>query len=329
MRSPFAWARELLPSGAEFLDSREAAWTRAVRKPWSDGALGLRTRNLIFFSMPRDPAVVGACLRNGEGAVRACQVLLKDGRVDRVVSDRDRLDVRLHRNRKEYLAEKTPIGSALPWSAGYYSPMEGVSRFYVPGKGGTSAPLARNLNKVLSHELTHHFIDLRWIRADGGMPMAGPAAPGYWIVEGMARFVEDQAVEMGRRGVRFDLETVTSLDACAQAEAAGKLFPMADFVDMTQSRFAALEDKPLVRVKLRNTVRQPMLTSRHVFYEQAGSLAFFLMQKRGPEGRAKAVSYMRSYYRGGASREGWKRLGFADAAELTEAFRTFLRGLNH
>ena len=74
----------------------------------------------------------------------------------------------------------------------------------MPRAGSTEA-LGRALFEVLSHELTHQYIAERWVTGEG---RRSASTPGFWVVEGMARFVEDQALEMGRRGIRFDDETV-------------------------------------------------------------------------------------------------------------------------
>ncbi len=319
-RTWIRWAGELLPAGAWFVPPDDPAWKRAARPPWNQGAILLRTRNLALLSAELDPSVVGACLRNGEGAVRALESLLGCASAPETVP----MEVRLHRDRKAYLAEHAAGGGGLEWSAGNYSPSEQVSRFYVPRDEVNSEPLGRGLYEVLAHELTHHYVDARWM---AGSRSRGSRAPGYWIVEGIARFVEDQAVEMGRRALRFDDPTVPSLDAAAQVEAKGKLFDLATFVDLSQDEFHLLGGEDLVEVQLRNTLRRQIVSARNVFYEQAGSLTFFMLHRRGPEGRRALIEYLRAYYRGAPTAEGWKRLGFASAAELEREFRAFLAEL--
>lgn len=321
------WAPEILPASAEFVDPGDGTWSRAQWAPWNSETILLRTPNLLFFSRTDDPRMVGGCLRAGEGAVRACQHLLNDGAREYVGGDDDRLDIRLHRNRKDFLTERTPGGFALPWSAGYYSPSEGVSRFHVPGEGMPTAPVERNLFETLSHEITHHYIAQRWLPRQGDAGYRTGDLPGYWVVEGMARFVEDQAVEMGRRGIRFDDPTVSSLDACAQAAAAGRIFPAAELVDMDGRHFHELDDDGVLTVRLRNSAHPSYLTRRAIFYEQAGSLVFFLMNRRGDDGRRRLVRYMRSYYQGTCTADGWRDLGFESAEDLHAQFANFLSSL--
>ena len=320
------WAVEIGPAGGTFVSKDDPAWVRVSREPaWKTATIALRTRHLLFFSRTSDPAIVGPCLRNGEGAVRALDVLLQDGKPHPVVSDGDRLEVRLHANKKDYMDERPPSGGgAMSWSAGYYSPSENVSRFYLPDAKENEAARGRTLFKVLAHELTHHYIEHRHVSGKRG----GAATPGYWVVEGMARFVEDQAVEMGRRGLRFDDSTAESLDLASQLDAKGALLlPLGRFVDLSHALSYSLSTERTVEVKLRNTLSTYEISALDVFYNQAGSLCFWLMHRRGPEGRAALLSYLRAHYSGRTTPDGWRALGFADAAAMEREFRAFLAEL--
>ena len=321
------WANELLPAAAEFLDPTDA---RARRAPelWRVNTLALCTRNLVLFSFERDPAIVGACLRNGEGAVRALVKLHGETTVP-LDEDPEPLVVLLHADRDAYLRERNPDGSyAMPWSAGYYSPAEAVSRFYVPrSELGEEQPMGRNLNEVLVHELTHHYVDRRWLGLGRGNPPRGNV-PGFWIVEGFARFIEDQAVEMGRRGGKLDDPTVSSVEASAAALEVGALFPLVQLLDLTHADFATkLSDEHVLDVNLRNTLGRSRLSQRAIFYEQAGSLVFFLMNRAGAEGRAALLEYLARHYAGRLSRNSWEHLGAKEVEALEKSYHEFLRGL--
>jgi len=229
----FTWAKAIVPSGGRFLEKNNGYWSRAKNKPWTEDTLGFHTRNVLLFSRSDDINVVGECLRIGEGTVRGLESLLGKGQA----MLKEPLDVRVHKNREEYLAERTPDGGqAMPWSAGYYSPAENVSRFYVSHRGGGEGRVPLNLLKTLAHELTHHWLSMRWL----GRGSRGGAAilPGYFIVEGFARFMEDQSMEMGRRQGKLDDATVTSLDGCSQVARQDKLLNTAELVAMTQIAFS-------------------------------------------------------------------------------------------
>jgi hypothetical protein len=72
-----------------------------------------------------------------------------------------------------------------------------------------------------------------------------------------------------------------------------------------------------------------VISQRHIFYDQAGSLVFFLMYRAGPEPRAKIVEYLRSRYLGQTTPEGWKTLGYARGEALETAFKGFVDNAKH
>ena len=316
------WAKAIVPAGGEFLPSSSPVWNRVRGKsPWSKDTLGLRTKNTLLFSRTDDIEIVGMCLRVGEGTVRALEGLLGKG----AGNLSEPLDVRLHRNREEYLAEKTPSGGAMAWSAGYFSPGEGVSRFYVPDPETSAEPLGRGLSKTLAHELTHHWLSMRWL-GKGNMGRAA-VVPGYFIVEGFARFIEDQAMEMGRRAGRLDDPTVNSLDACSQVAKQKKLLDTAELVAMNQLDFGKIPEERVAVVNLRNSTGGRVLDKRALFYEQSGSLVFFLMNRCGDEGREALITYMRSHYRGGTPKDPSSQFGFESGKDMHEKFEAFLLSL--
>lgn len=329
------WARELLPASAQFVGESEGVWRNVRNRPWTDRtALAFRTPNLIVMCMDRRPTINGELVRYGEGTVQLAQALLLDGARDRVRDDRDRMILLVHESREAYLAERTPLGQASEWSAGYYSPSENLSRFYVPDRGNDRSNMEQMLG-TLAHELTHHYMSSRW--AKGGARSSG--GPGFWVVEGMAELLEDQATGMSRRGLRVDDKRAETLDimnkVISTTTRSGKsfYFPSQRFVDMTQMDFGSQlgkDEDGKIQVKLSNrTGRDAMriLDTRGVWYSQAGALTFFFMNEVGGAGRETFVEYIRLHYQGRSPREGWEMLGFESAEELDEAFRAFLESL--
>ena len=320
-----AWARETVSADASFLPPDHPARRWITRGPWSDTAavIVLRTPSVIFRSRNHDPAVVGRCLRNAEWTVRALTELLGQDTIRPLRSDHDRLDVRLHACADDYRKEEVAGGGyPMVWSAGYYSPGEGVSRFFVPAEG-LGDPLGRGLFQTLAHEITHHFVEQRWKgAAPRGESRAGTR--GYWCVEGLARFVEDQVVEMDRRGLRFDDPTVPSIDSAAQAAEKGVLFRPARLLDATGEDFGKLSTKELLRVALRNTLQTRILSSLSLFYEQSGATVFYLVNERGRDGRLAFLAYLSTYYSGQDPGPGWKALGFCDEEDCDASVKGFL-----
>jgi hypothetical protein len=318
-------AEAILPVAGEVVPPGDADWERVKAAPWDQGAFGVRTANVLLFSRERDAAVVGDCLRHAERTVRVLQGVLGGGasRTDGTAAAR-RLDVRLHKTRAEYLAELGEHARAMEWSAGYYSPAENIARFYVPRGQRSQNPLERGLEHVVIHELTHQYVSDRWLGSAKEAAHGNPERAGFWVVEGFARFIEDQVAEMDHHGERFDDETVSSLDAACRASDQGKLFPIEQFVDFSQKRFCELGEKPLAVVQLRNTIARGTLSEKSIFYEEGGSLVFYLMNKAGAEKRAALIEYMRAWYESRLDAKSWEHLGYANASELAKPYMSFL-----
>jgi hypothetical protein len=322
------WAAEIVLADASFVPAsgpiREAVRSRF----WGPGErlVVLRTPNVLFWSRSLDPLVVGRCVRNAETTCRALSLLLGEDAVVGASRDADRMNVRLHAREEEYRIEEKEGGIPEGSTAGYFSPGDGLSRFFVQGKSARD-PLGRDLYTVLAHELTHHFLEMRWRPNLGRRGGAGPRSPGYWAIEGVARFVEDQVVEMERRGMRFDDWTVPSLDATVQARAAGHVREPHRFFGITQEAFQGMDSRELLRVRLRNTLEGQILSARNLFYEQSGAMVFFLVQERGAESRAAFFRYLAAVYAGKTSATPWKDLGFESAGDFDRRFLAYLDGM--
>lgn len=328
------WALALVPSGARFLPEGDRDWLR-LSDPrdrrrgvdrrrgsiWTHDTLGLRTEHLVCFSLERNPEVVGACLRYGEGAVRTLQHFFTQDLPEKAEEADGRLEVRIHGTRETYLDE---MGSRrVEWSAGYYSALEKVSRFFIPrGRDGKVADTS--LYRVVAHELTHHFVEQRVVRNKKDLEFSRSDAPGYWVVEGIARFVEHQASDSVRAGRSFDDLTVQSIDVTAQMDRAGGIFPPGKLVELSQVAFSGLSRDSVGKVRLQHSFRSFTVNPLLLFYEQSAALAFFMLNRRGEEGREAFLDYLQDYYRGRLTKKSWRKLGFETSDELSRAFGEFL-----
>jgi hypothetical protein len=326
------WAEVLLPASAQFVDKAdEDAWRRLENKPWTDGAtLAFRTRNVLLFIRDMNPDVCGRALRLAEQTVRALQIFLNDGEPDVVTSDVSRLEIRIHKTRADYLAEEPARGQkAEVWSAGYFSPSQAVSHFYVD-RDKKGRPDLEELTRVLTHEFTHHYISARWmpqiIRAQGAT--ATPGGPGFWVVEGMADFVQYQSHRLEAGPPKFDDDFVAGNEVTAEARRSGltsRWLALEAFIDMRQNEFANLGDEPMGMVKLRRSKGVVGCSERSLWYAQASALTYFFLQKKGPEMRKRFVRYVSDHYAGNTRTPSWKTLGYGSAAELEKDFDAFLR----
>lgn len=324
-----AWTRSLLAVEGEFLPPTDSLWKSFAGKLWERDTLVLRSRNLLLVTREQDREIVSGVLRDGELAIRALEQLLNDNpRGRRAESDRKRLEVRLHKNREDYLNENgKDKAEALSWTAGYYSPGENVSRFYVPEENAVLSGLReQQLFSVVAHELTHHYLDQVWSPMPGSQRGSKPDAPGFWVIEGIARFVEDQVLEFERHGPGFNDPTVESLDAASILSGLGELFPVEKLVEMDNKGFQALTKiEEAVEIKLRNTLQARRYNPTAVFYDQSGALAYFFIHGAGAEGRQKFIEYMRRAYSNKQRKEAWKQLGFETPQALQSAFEAFLK----
>ncbi len=316
------WAREILPAGGEFLPPDSPVLRGFLRPPWDRDTIVLRTPHTLFVSRVADPGHVGACLRRAERTATVLTGLLGAGNVRPVRDDYDRMEVRLHRTEADYRAEQSAVGYPIPWSVGHYDPNINASRFFLPGSDDRDL-LGRRMLDTLSHELTHHFLASRWKAARPGAGRAGKQ-PGTWIVEGMARFVEDQISEEDRREVRLDDPTVRSVDCAARLHGDRMLPDVVGFTDQHGDAFYGASAEPVFVVRLRHTLAATRLSSLNASYEVSGALVFFLLQRAGPERREGFLAYLADVYTGRPPAAAWKALRFASPEAFRAEFAAFL-----
>ncbi len=313
-----ALARAILPADGGVVAPGDPVWKRLAGSCWAAQSIVLRSPNLELVSRELDARILGRALQLGERTLEVLQHLLGEGS-----GSPGRLDVRLHANRAEYLAElKQTTGAATEWMAGHYSPAENVSRFYVAREGGETDSTA--LERVLVHELAHHFIESRWIGGARELLPARQSEPGFWIVEGLAEFVSGQVLEMDRRGERVDDAEVLAVDATAQIEGERMLIPIARLVDLDHGAFWKLGDKALAGIRLRHSLGSAELTERQIFYQESAALVFYLLNESGRRHAALVPEYLRSWYRNSLSAESWRALGYDSSEELSQGFVEFL-----
>ena len=323
------WAKHLLRSGGEFVPKSDtSAWRRARTAPWNAGMVILRSPNAVLYSRDETPEIVGGTLDAAEFAVRLLQRLLPpDPDASQAL-----LEIRLLYDRAEYLRERG-AGGRLPmaWTAGYYSESEGISRFYVPRGEEAKDPLGRGFYATISHELTHHYLDMAWIsrKAQRSTDSVKPDLPGYWIIEGTARFIEDQVASSLRAESGLAQRDAVSAYITKVVASENKLIKVQRLIDLPQKQFQSLSDETLCQVPLPDdATRALLMTERGVFYEESGCLVFFLMYRAGPDVRAKLVEYLRATYMGTVVPEGWLALGFDKAEALDAAFKNFVMNTN-
>ncbi len=328
-----AWANALAPSGARFVDAdavidrKRAAPIDGQPRPevpaseiWRKHTLALQTQNIVLLTRSQDPEIVGACLTNGEGAVRTLERVLDNP----PMADDERMEVRIHKTRKDYLAEDFGDGSRVSeWSLGFYMPSLRASRFHVPD-GTAHGSQGRALHEVVAHELTHQYIAERWRRVAGGKRTV--TTPGFWIVEGFARFIEDQSLEMSRRGDAMDDHTVQSVESVTQLLIDDAGIRLKDLFRINQVMFHRdVTEEPICEVKLKSKLVLLTHTGKTAFYDEAATLVFFMMNRAGPEGRLALLNALESHYKGETAKNGWRALGFKTVESMEHQLKAFLK----
>lgn len=314
------WAEALLPSGARFLAAADPAWKRVAGTRFATGAFALRSPNLLLFTRELAPAVVGPALARGEAVVASLVALLPAAAP---VAASEPLEVRLHATRDDYLGEKIAGGETPEaWSAGVYVPAEKVSRFYSQGNAERPDPLGRGLHETMAHELTHHWLDARWVAGS-----RSPRHPTIWLVEGFAEFIGQQSVEAARRGLALDDATVVSLDVTAAAARAGQLLDLAKVLAIDAVTFRTSLDGEGQLYQLRHTLAKVRVDPRSLFYSQSAALTYFALHRCGEAGRKGYLELLASCYRGEPLGDVAKRLGFTHLDAFSFAFLEFVRQL--
>lgn len=316
------WARELVPAGGRFLTAADPSWPHPTGV-WATDTLAIGTRHVTLLTRNSDPALIGSLLGNAEGALR-----LLDGLFDKLEAAPTPLEVRLHKNRTDYLAEESPGGAvASTWSLGYYSPAEHASRFYVPEDARAedtnldTSVREETLQRVVVHELTHQYVAER----SGFVDRQTATAHGHWIVEGFARFLEHQTVALGHPERGLDDATVLSVDLTARAVGKHKEIPLEELFTMSYDSFLVLSDEHELALEPRYSLGSFKLSQRELYYHEAGALVFFLMNRCGPNGPARVLNFLQMRTQNQLSELTESALGFQSLVDLEEAFHAFLK----
>ena len=146
------------------------------------------------------------------------------------------------------------------------------------------------------------------------------------MVEGFARFIGDQSLEISRRGDAMDDHTVQSVESVTELFLKGGGIKLKDLFLINQMQFRKdVSEKPIAEVRLKSRMATLTHTGKTAFYDQAATLVFFMMNRAGPEGRAALLNALESHYKGETSKDGWKVLGFKTVGALERKLKAFLK----
>lgn len=286
------WHVDLEEAGSDVV-AEDLPTLQRVRQSWRRDLHGLKADEILLLTPVKDSYLIGRCLAHGRLACRALNEIFEGEGAKPAAADP--LLVFLFGSREEYMTVSgtgamTESPAFLQWTAGHYSPAEHVSRFF-----WTSDPdRERNLVGTCVHELTHHWLDRR-------TPERSPGnSPGFWIVEGFATFMEEGVYDVDTGSYSLYNPRSRSLDVI-RAVPSRQLIPWDLYYKLSQADFQGLPRDDELVITLRWNLRQQVLSTTRLFYEQAAATCQYLYHADDGRYRKQLLKYVESYYRGKTS----------------------------
>lgn len=305
------------------IDEEERRLGQLVSR-WRPDLVCFRTENLRVMTPRVNPGSIARCLRMGELVSRTLNDVFSQGRAERPTSSR--LTLYLYESKGEYRKKSVPAGvsglGGKEWSAGHYSTKDNVQHIYLP------SPRAE-FDKVMAtyaHELTHNWVMMKCplFTFEQTLARRGPQT-GFWIVEGIADFVEE---------FRWDLEAGLaeawndrgdSLDIVRNLDPES-LLPWEFVFTATQEEFHALSPEPKHKVPIswkqgwsRN------VSDLRLFYVQSAATCQYLYHGDDEGTREAFLHYVASYYTARTDELSPEAAFGCDAAELGRRVEAFAR----
>ncbi|MHC4956461.1 MAG: hypothetical protein ACYTGZ_21680 [Planctomycetota bacterium] len=314
------WHVDLIGSGAKIAPDDEVTLDGA-RSAWRRDLHGVQTEPILMITPVKDSQVIGRALSFGTLACNALAELFKTD--NPVFEPTAPMTVFLFESREEYMSttgtgRKQEDSAMLEWSAGHYSPREGISRFF----WFKDPDAERRIAGTCVHELTHHWLDERNPRVAQRRYHVG--LPAFWIVEGFATFMEEGIFDVDAGKWTLFNPRARSLDIL-QALPKGRFIPWERYYRLNQIDFSRLGHNNPVAVQGRWWLRPSLLSSSRIFYEQAGATCQFLYHAENGKYRDKLLDYVVAYYTGQKSKLDIKTAFGMSEAELGKKVEAFAR----
>jgi hypothetical protein len=291
------WHLDLEGTGAKLVPGDQEDLERA-RRQWRSDLYGIEAGPIRLLTTVQDTRTVGRCLAYGRLVCRVLDEMFQTDKPRPRYSQA--LLVFLYASQQEYLTKSgtgQPLDDPafLKATAGHYSPLERLSRVYWSADRDTERRIAR----VFMHELTHHWVTEFNPRYSNAELRLRTDLPGFWIVEGLATFIEEG---------RYDVETGTyelfdsrsaSLDTVHVLAKQRKLLPWDLVYGATPRVFRSLpRDSGFIRVVRRWYVGEWGLSPARLFYEQATATFHFLYHGENGRYRRQLLDFVTNYYTG-------------------------------
>ena len=254
---------------------------------WRPDLVLLRSQRLAVISPLREPGRIARCLLLGERVTAVLDQLHEFATKPDLAADR--LELHLYETAAEYEAQASLLPGVAEWTAGHYSPSEGLARLYLPDDLEASA----NVQRVFAHELTHQWTFERSPLRAG---TSTPRTRGFWIAEGFASLVESFQLEDGanwsceRHPEALEIVAALGDTGCIAWEELLRLDHI-QFGQLGRAQEQVL-DLPSVLGRGRR------VTPTGKFYAQATAVCHYLFFGCGPAERRALLEYLGAYLSG-------------------------------
>jgi hypothetical protein len=292
-----AWHLDLESKGVKAMpdDTRDLAQTRAA---WRKDLYGIETDRIRLMTPVRDTRTVARCLAYGQLTCQALAELFKTEAPKPRITQK--VLVHLYSSKEEYVSRNAGDSPEerqwLDATAGFYSAFEGLSRLV----WDTDPDAERRIARVFVHELTHHWVTELNPRYANSELRIGSSLPGFWIVEGLATFIEEGTFDVQTGTWSFFDARAPSLDAVHALAKDRRLIPWELLYGFDRARAQSLPsggEKALPVVR-RWWLGRQMLSPARIFYEQAAATVHFLYHGEGGAYRARLLDYVTDHYTG-------------------------------
>ena len=268
---------------------------RQARKTWRKDLNAIRTGPVLIITPVTDTEILGRTL----GCCRMTTDLLASFFAD-YPNRRKRIEP-LPRVRSSYRDEykkqskvdnRSGSSEFLNFSAGHYSPEEGISRLFWM----TARDAERRIIATAVHELTHHWLaeaNPAYNRAEG---RRSSRTPGFWIVEGFARFLEEGVYDLdGGEWSLFD-RRAAALDTLHAMRDSGKLLAWKKLYEGNAVTFWALGKEPKIEVRRRWRLGHERLSQMNLWYMQSAATCQYLYNAEKGKHRKALLAYLVNHY---------------------------------
>jgi hypothetical protein len=288
------WHLDVESRGATLAPSDSFAMRQAL-KYWRKDLHGIAVGPVLVITPVKDARTLGRML----GCCRLTTDLLAHhfARFPKRRAKSDPLRIFLFENRDEYKKQSkafTPMkdDAFLQFSAGHYSPDEGISRlFWV-----TNRDAENRIIGTAVHELTHHWLadaNPAYNHVEG---RRSGRAPGFWIVEGFAEFLQEGVYDLDNGEWSLFDRRAASLDAVASMQKSGKLLDWKKLYAGSAVDFWALSKKPDIVVRRRWMLGAMNVSPAQMWYVQSAATCQYLYHAENGKFREALIDYVVQHY---------------------------------